>query len=182
MQNKSHFDKELKLWTNTFANFNLANFRVSGTLRFENAEKQDFSNYKAFLAIYMPVITYSLDSARFIDIYSYQMNLEKKGNFYYASPDVDQAIYLCNPKQKYWNRIYFGTSSHWIEEVIWLSKTKFILVGITKSSDEKKLPLILLGDTRSQTIEKYLTKDAGCFQSTKGYQSPKLKRIKIKGL
>ena len=179
---KKHFDKELKLWANTFNSFKLTDFKIADTLHFDNNHEQDFNNYKAFLFIYKPIVTYSSDSSQFIDIYSYQINLEKKGNYYYANPDIDQAIYLCNPKRKYWNRIFFGTSSQWIDEAIWLSKTKFILMGITKSSDDKKMPLILLSDTNSQTIEKYLTQNNSCYQNIKGYQSPKLKKLKIKGL
>ena len=152
------------------------------TLSFDNNHEQDFNYYKPFLSTYKPIVTYSTDSSKFIDIYSYQLNLEKKGDYYYANPDIDQAIYLCDPKRKYWNRIYFGTSSQWIDEVIWLSKTKFILVGITKAVDDKKLPLILIGDISRQTLEKYLDRNPACFQNTKGYESPKLKKINIKGL
>jgi hypothetical protein len=182
LQYKKYFDQELNQWTKTFSNFNLKDFKPSDTLQFENNYKQDFSRYKEFLLTYKPIITYSPDSSTFIDIYSYQLNLEKKGNSYYVNGEIDQAILLCNLKRKYWDRIYFGSFSQWIDEVVWISNTKFIMVGITKSAEDKKNPLILVGDTEKQALVEYLTVNNNSFQSDQGYRSAKLKRIKIEGL
>ena len=182
LQQKKYFNQELKLWTNTFNNFNLSDFKLEDTLHFDNNFPQDFNSYKKFLSTYKPIVTYLPDSSKLIDIYSYQLNLEKKGNYYEANAGIDQAVLLCDPKEKYWNRIYFGTNSQWIDEVIWISKTKFILVGIFKLEDEKKKPLILFGDTNKQTLIKYLNTNQSIFQNGKGYSSIKLKRLNIKGL
>ena len=182
LKQDKYFDQELKQWTKSFRNFNITDFKVEDTIHFTNNFQQDFNSYKKFLSIYKSIITYSADSSKFIDIYSYQLNLTKKGNYYEANPDIDQAVLLCNPKIKYWNTIYFGTSSQWIEEVIWISNAKFILVGIIKSEDDKKKPLILIGDSRKQTIMKYLSSNKYCFQSNISYSSKKLKRLSIKGL
>jgi hypothetical protein len=182
LQHKKYFDIELKQWTKSFSDFSLSDFKLVDTLQFENNFTLDFKSLKEFLSVYRDVITYSGDSSKFIDIYSYQLNLEKKGGFYEATPDIDQAILLCNPKAEYWNRIFFGTSSQWIDEVVWLSETKFLLVGITKSKDDEKKPLILVGDTNKQTLIKYIDTNKQTFQIDKGYSSIKLKRIKIKGI
>jgi hypothetical protein len=151
-------------------------------VHFDNNYQQDFNSYRKFLSIYKTIITYSADSSKFIDIYSYQLNLEKKRNYYEAHPDIDQAVLLCDPKAKYWNRIYFGTNSQWIDDVIWISKTKFILVGIIKSEDNKNAPLLLFGDSDNQTLVEYRSTNKSTFQNDKGYSSLKLKKIKIKGL
>ncbi|HMU46781.1 MAG TPA: hypothetical protein PKC72_10460 [Chitinophagaceae bacterium] len=182
LQHKKHFDTELKQWAKSFSDFSLSDFKLSDTLRFDNNYPQDLKSLKEFLSAYKPIMTYSVDSSKFIDIYSYQLNLEKKKNYYEANPDIDQAILLCDPKAKYWDRIFFGTSSQWIDDVIWISKTQFILVGITKSEDDKRRPLILLGDTNKQSLLKYVDTNKQTFQSDKGYSSLKLKRITIKGL
>lgn len=182
LQQAKHFDQELRFWTNTFSNFRLSDFKLEDTLHFDNNFPQDFNSYKKFLSTYKRIITYLPDSSKFIDIYSYQLNLEKKENFYEATVEIDQAILLCNPKAKYWNSIYFGTSSQWIDEVVWISKTRFILVGIIKSEDYKKKPLILFGDTNKQILIKYLNINKNTFQSDNGYTSTKLKRININGL
>ena len=182
LKQKKHFEQELKLWTKTFSKFNLTDFKLVDTLHFDNNFPQDFNSYKKFLSIYKPLMTYLSDSSKFIDIYSYQLNLEKKGNYYEANPDLDQAVLMCDLKAKYWNRVYFGTSSQWIDEVIWISKTRFILVGIIKSEDDKKKPQILFGDTNKQTLLKYLNTNKTTFQNKIGYTSTKLKKINIKGL
>jgi hypothetical protein len=182
LQHKKYFDRELKAWTATFSNFNLSSFKATDTAAFENNYAQDWNYLKEFLATYKPIITYSPDSSKFVDIYSYQLNLEKKGKYYYANQDIDQAILLFDRKKKYWDRIYFGTSSHWIDEVVWISNTQFIMVGITKNSSDKKKPLILVGDVNKQAIVTYLTNNENSIQTDRGYSSRKLKRIDIKGL
>ena len=182
LQQSKYFDKELKQWTKTFSNFNLSAFKIKDTLHFDNNSKQDFNSFKKFISIYKPIITYSTDSSTFIDIYSYQLNLDKKGDHYKANTEIDQAVLLCNPKTKYWNRIYFGGYSQWIDEVLWITTTKFLLVGIIKSADNKKNPHILLGDTDKQTLAEYVYTNKASFQNNKGYKSTKLKKIKIENL
>ncbi|MCB9261468.1 MAG: hypothetical protein H6607_03760 [Flavobacteriales bacterium] len=179
---KNCFDNELKEWVATFDNFNLSSFNVKDTVAFDGDYEQDSNYLKTFLDIYKPIITYSPDSTLFIDIYSYQLNLEKNGKYYYASPDIDQAILLFDNQKKYWNRIYFGTNSRWIDEVIWVSCNEFIMVGITKNLEDKKTPLILIGNVDKRTMLMYMTSDQNCFQTDTGYSSYKLKHINIKGL
>jgi hypothetical protein len=36
LQQKKHFDQELKQWTKSFSNFNLSDFKVEDTLHFDN--------------------------------------------------------------------------------------------------------------------------------------------------
>ena len=182
LQQKKYFDQELKKWANSFSKFNLSHFNVQDRLHFDNNYQQDFKELKKFLSIYKPIITFSKDSSKFIDIYSYQLGLEKKGNYFEANPDIDQAILLCDKKTKYWDRIYFGGMSRWIDEAIWTTATKFILVGISRSTDYKRTPLIILGDTEKQTLIEYLSINKSDFQNNKGYSSLKLKRLTIKGL
>jgi hypothetical protein len=179
---KKQFTHAFKQWTSTFNNFDLFSFEALDTIPFENGFEQNMDNYKDFLSIHEPIITYSQDSSRFIDIYSHQLNLQKKGNNYYANPDIDQAILLCIPQKKYWNKIYSGTSLQWIDEVLWLTDTNFILAGILKSKDQKNTPLILLGDTDKEELILYVSNNKSCFQNDLGYSSPKLKNIKIEGL
>lgn len=180
VQYNIQFNTELKLWKSTFHNFNLADFKVTDTAAFENNFPQDFDGYKAFLSTYKPILSYSSDRSKFIDIYSYQLNLERKGNHYEATPEIDQAVFLCNPKQKYWNRICFGGTTNWIDEVAWVNSTTFILAGIVKDEQDKKMPVLYIGETEKQTMVRYInTKN---FQGKENYRSPKLKRIKITGL
>ena len=132
LTNKKYFDEGLQSWTKSSSNFTLSEFEITDTLKFDNNEEQGFKTYKKKSFYLYAYLIYNTDSSKFIDIYSYQLNLARNGKYYFANPYIDQAIYLCDPKKKYWNRIYFTTSgTEQIEEVIWISRTKFILTGIT---------------------------------------------------
>lgn len=177
-----YFENELKPWTNSYSDFDLSQFKKSNTSSFDNNYGQSLEKLKSFLSIYKPIITFTKDSSKFIDIYSYELNLEKKGKYFIANPDIDQCIYLCSPKIRYWNRICFIGGSGGIDEVIWLSNDKFILVGGVLDSDGKRKPLIYLGDTINQSIDEFIDMNLSCAQKSKGYYSPKLKRLNIKGM
>lgn len=177
---KKFFGDELQIWTSSFTNFNLTEFKKSGLDSFDNDLEINFIYLKPFLEIYKPIITFTEDSIQFIDIYSYQLNLQKKGETYSANIEIDQAIFLCNLKTKDWNRIYFLGASGWIDEIIWISNTKFIMVGIEKDLKNNNKPVIYLGDTDKQILEVFRNRNNNCIQNLKGYRSPKLKGIKIK--
>jgi hypothetical protein len=167
-------NEKLLPWINAFDSFRLSDFRLIDTLGFENNFEQDFTYYADFLSIYKPIVTYSPDKSRFIDIYSYELNLEKKGKYFYANPDIDQAIFLCDIPKGYWNRIYFTTtSSQWVDEVVWLTNTKFLLAGSTRSKDNKNMPVMLIGDIDTQSLEEYVNTTS--FSNAKQYISTKLK-------
>ena len=93
LQYKQHFDQELKPWTNSFYHFNLANFKKGKTLPFEGGSAQDLASYKKFISTYKPILTFSPDSSKFIDLFTVQLNLVKVGDLYEANADDGGAIY-----------------------------------------------------------------------------------------
>jgi len=124
---KSRFNNELKAWAKTISNFNLASFKTTDTISFENLNYYDIKSLKEFYSIYKPALTFSKDNNKFIDIYSYELNLEKKGSkIVYSGSEVEQAISLCDIKTKRWTRILFCGYSLRIQDVIWLTSTKFM--------------------------------------------------------
>lgn len=126
-------NKDLPEWTTSFENFNWNDFvKVDSIADFEKVQKQSFKDLKKFQNIYNPIISYSEKKDKFIDIYSYQLNLEKKNEKYYSNIDVGQAIYLCNIKNKYWERIAYNEYSKSFDDVIWINKNEFLLVGSKK--------------------------------------------------
>lgn len=182
IQYKKHFDQELKPWTNSFYHFNLANFKKGKSLPFENGDPKDFTSYKEFIANYGPILTFLPDSSKFIDPYTAQLNLEKAGDHYEASADDGGPVLLCDPATKYWDRVCYNAPGRWVDEVTWVSKTTFILAGITKPSPDTLEPYILIGDTEKKVLQEYLNTNPKCFEHDPFYSSPKLKRLKIEGL
>jgi hypothetical protein len=180
---RKYIEKDLGNWVSSFRNFNFSDFKKSETLVFENNSPGSFEDLDSFYTIYKPILTFSKDSTCFIDIYSYQLNLEKKGVNYLSMADIDQAISLCDLKAKYWNRIYFATTDgSWIDDAIFIPGNKFILVGIIKNNNNDNLPLILIGDIKKQTLDLYESNNSSCMQKATGYLDPKLRRIKISEL
>lgn len=174
---KSHFDSSLKTWRQSFKNFQLKQFKLTDTIKFENIPFADAEDLKEFYSIYKPALSFSGDKSKFIDIYSYWLNLEKKGNKLVDNPEVDQAISLCNLKTKKWTRIFFCGYSTRVEEVLWLTDTKFILTGSYLGDSDLSHPKIFIGDIPKQ---QFLVYDNNLSIATKaGYVSPKLKALNI---
>src|ERR1700733_1656472 len=103
---KQYIKKELSNWTTTFSNFSILDFTKSETVKFGDSNPQKIRGLKSFFSIYKPLLAFSKDSSKFIDIYSYQLNLQKKANRFVATGDVDQAVYLYDIKRNYSRRIY----------------------------------------------------------------------------
>jgi len=173
-----YFNGLLKKWTQQFNDFNLSDFYKIQSQEFEAIPTHDFSKLNEFYSIYKPLISFSKDKNKFIDIYSYQLNLERKGDSYIASPEIDQEIDLCDLKNKKWERILF----RWIDEVIWTSSTQFILVGIDQGGDKSE-PLIYLGNTETRSFTIFASKNKNCIRK-RGfyYHSTALEKMKIEGL
>jgi hypothetical protein len=180
---RDYFSGELKQWVITFENFRLSDFRMMDSLVFDNNDRRDFGSLTAFLQVYKPILTFSRDSAQFIDPYSGQLNLTKEGNHYVANVDDGGGVYLCNTKKKYWTRIFYNSISQWIDEVLWVSPRVFILVGIIKDNRERRLPVIYISDESRQLLFEYRSMNKDCCQKGKTvYQSPHLKKMDIRGL
>lgn len=179
---KLHFDNELSSWTKTFTEFDLSIFHREKVETFEDIGYMDIKDIKDFYSIYQPALTYSPDQNQFIDIYSYWLNLEKKGKKIVSyGGEADQAIVLCNFKSNKWTRIAFRGTTERIQEVIWLTNSEFILVGIRDDENmpDKQRPVIYIGDTITKTFKSFLSKDTKSFQKSGGYDSPKLLKLKI---
>jgi hypothetical protein len=172
----------LKPWTSTFSNFKLTDFNLLNSKPFESNYKQDLKDINSFYSIYKPILTFSADSTAFLDIYSYQLNLEKKNGKIIANPDIDQAIMLYNNKSGYWDRICFGSASIHFEEAIWIDNEKFILLAVENSRENYRTPYIFIGDLKTQIIFCYTNNNSSCVQKTTGYTSDKLRQLKIEGL
>ena len=176
---QSHFDKELKGWTKTISNFKLSSFKPTDTIPFGNSDYYGIKSLKEFYSIYKPALTFSKDSNKFIDIYSYELNLEKKDNkIVYSGSEVDQAISLCDIKMKRWTQILFCGYSLRIQEVIWLTNTRFMMVGSVENEESKYPPVIYIGDITNNSFEIFSSSDSNC-QQNKGYDSPKLAKLNI---
>jgi len=174
---RNYFDSNLKEWTKSFKDFHLSKFKLADTMKFENLPFGDTSDLTEFYKLYKPALSFSNDNTRFLDIYSYWLNLEKKGNKVVANTDVDQLVSLCDVKNNKWIRIFFCGLSTRIDEAIWITDTKFILAGTELSENNVFHPKVLIGNTIKQTFLVYVDKE--CEATKVRYTSAKLKKLNI---
>ncbi len=174
---KPYFDNNLKRWTHSFKNFHLEKIKISDTIRFENFPFGDTKKLKAFYKLYKPALSFSLDTSQFIDIYSYWLNLEKRGNKIIANAEVDQAVSLCDLKNNKWTRIYFCGYSTRIDEAVWIDSQKFILAGTLLDDNDVFHPKILIGDMTKKVF--YVYTDSVSVALKTGYTSAKFKKLNI---
>ena len=174
---KPFFDKNLKRWTQSFKNFHFEKIRISDTVSFENTPFCDTKNLKAFYNLYKPGLSFSWDTSHFLDIYSYWLNLEKKGNKIVANAEVDQAVSLCDLKNNKWIRIYFCGYSTRIDEAVWIDRRYFILAGTLLDYKDVFHPKILIGDMTKKVF--YVYNDSVSMALETGYTSEKFKKLNI---
>jgi hypothetical protein len=181
---KTYFDNQLKGWTKTFNTFSLASFEKYGSTAFENIDYMDIEDVQDFYTVYKPALSFSPDKKQFLDIYSYWLALEKEGKTIVSrGGEPDQVISLCNFKTRKWTRILFQGTTERIQDALWISNSKFILVGTRENASGKQSPVIYLGDIVTKTFKVFILKKAvRYFQKSSGYNSPKLLRLKIKQL
>ena len=174
---KNYFDNDLKDWTKSFKDFKLSTFRLTDTTNFENLPFRDTSDLKEFYKLYKPALSFSSNKTQFLDIYSYWLNLEKKGNKVISNAEVDQLVSLCDLKNNRWTRILFCGLSTRIDEALWLTNTKFILAGTLLDENNIFHPKVLIGDTDKQILLVYLNDESVALKT--GYTSPKFKKLNI---
>ena len=149
---KPLIEKGLSQWMNSFKDFQFDSFHQVAVRGFQENEYNNVSDLSQFYSLYKPSLSFSPDSSQFIDLFSNGITLEKKGKKIIAIGDVDQAVTLCNLKTKNWKSIIsFGPSAS-MEEVLWVSPSKFLLAGTMQNDDGKQQPVLLLADTDKKSF------------------------------
>ncbi|MBI5370921.1 MAG: hypothetical protein HZA79_02715 [Sphingobacteriales bacterium] len=144
------------------------------------AQGEEFAELDSFYAIYKPLIRFSPDKKYFVDSYSYQLNLVRKGNRYVANVEVDQQVFLYDTQNGVSYSIFFGGTERWIDEEIWLNNTTLLLAGIEKNGDADRYPVFCTINTVTGVIIQYSCTNQLCIQHI-AYQSPRLAKMKIEG-
>ena len=174
---KNYFDHDLKNWTKSFKDFKLSRFTLTDTTNFENLPFRDTTDLKEFYKLYKPALSFSSNKTQFLDIYSYWLNLEKKGNKVISNAEVDQLVSLCDLKNNRWTRIFFCGLSTRIDEALWVTNTTFILAGTLLDENNIFHPKVLIGDIEKQILLVYLNDESVALKT--GYTSPKFKKLNI---
>ena len=172
---------EAKEWVAVFCQFKSTAFNLTDTFRMRRSpDTATKAELDSFYAIYKPLIRFSPDGHFFADIYSYQLNLEKDGDQFVATPEIDQQVELFDTKKNITYGLVSGGTENWIDEAFWLDDSNLILAGITKDSLANRHPVILVVNTNTGLIQEFSCSDEKCIQTGR-YSSPGLSRLIITG-
>ena len=173
---------EAKEWVAVFCEFKSTAFNLADTFRMRRSpDTSVVAELDSFYAVYKPLLQFSPDGLFFADLYSYQLNLEKEGDHFVATPEIDQQVELFDIKKNITYSLVSGGTENWIDEAIWLDKDNLILAGIRKDSLANRHPVIFVVDTNTGLIQEYSCSDEKCIQTGR-YSSPGLSRLKITGI
>jgi hypothetical protein len=172
IQYRPFFNEQFKGWSGTVRNLWLYEFHLKDSLAFNVLPyldpKKDIRN---FYSIYKPLLYFSEDKTQFVDIYSYGLNLQRKGDKIVANAEAEQGITLCDFKANKWQQILiFGDV--WIQDVCWVTQTQFIMVGSTSDiASTDRLPIVYIGDVLKRKCYSYTSSNHSCIQA-EDYKTP----------
>lgn len=173
---------EAKEWVTDFCEFKSTEFNLTDTFRIRSRpDTTTATELDSFYAIYKPLIRFSPDGRFFADLYSYQLNLEREGDHFAATPEIDQQVELFDTKENTTYSLVYGGTENRIDEALWLDNNSLILAGIRKDSLANRHPVIYFVDTNTGLIQEFSCSDEKCIQKSR-YSSPGLSRLKITGL
>ncbi len=173
---------EAKEWVAVFCEFKSTAFNLADTFRMRRSpDTSVVAELDSFYAVYKPLLQFSPDGLFFADLYSYQLNLEKEGDHFVATPEIDQQVELFDIKKNITYSLVSGGTENWIDEAIWLDKDNLILAGILKDSLANRHPVIFVVDTNTGLMQEFSCSDEKCIQTGR-YSSPGLSRLKITGI
>jgi hypothetical protein len=175
---KSTFNGALKKWTQTFTDFNLADFKpVGAPSQFLNTDIVEAKNKITFYPIYKAAVSTSPNGQYVIDSYAYLFLEKKQGRFTTTGSDVEQSIRLGNARQRKWRQIaYYGYAQR-VEDVTWVNDDTFILAASRLNKANKNIPVIIIGHINRQSLSTFETANPNCYQKVGGYTSPKLNKL-----
>lgn len=109
---------------------------------------------------YYPLFIYNTDSSYAIDLYSYNILLEKrKGKIIVQDSGPDTEVALIDLKNKTGKRIYFGGSSSAVLDAKWINNQEFLLLTGEVLSGTKFQPRVLKYNLADNSIANFVYPD-----------------------
>lgn len=130
-----------------------AGYKTELDLEVTNNVPEDWS---AYIKKYKDFLIYNPDQSFAVDLVSAYIDIEFKHGAYYGVSDVDQAVLLVDMKHKRFVQIAFCGPSGGYEEVKWLNKYQFIIVGYFQMDEEQYIPTITFVDLVAKTKLAYM--------------------------
>lgn len=134
-------------------------YYVADSTPFEHFEPAAMPN--DMFTEFKPYFIYSTDSSKALDIYSYNLVLEKRKSGWTASgrePDIQ--VNLIDVSNKTAQRIYFTGTGTTLVDGAWLNDSTVAVVGFEAADDNYLYPSVKVFYLKSQLIKNYLSPDS----------------------
>ena len=179
----SVFNGELKGWTESFKNFDIHSFTNCSVRDFHEETKINIkdSSWKNYMDLYKPILSFSPDGRKFVDIYEYSLDLEKRNDSIFANFAGETQTYLYDLNNKTQTKLFFLGFQGEAQDVAWIDNDKFIITVTQNTDDTSQVePRIYLGDCKKRKLYDFTSSDSTCCQEIRGYSYPtKLDSLKI---
>ncbi|MBO9562182.1 MAG: hypothetical protein J7621_05380 [Niastella sp.] len=142
-----------------------------------------FKPDKNFFASYGPFLKYSPDKSMFIDLDSYNIDIQKdsKGRFTGNEIGPDFEVSLVNLKDSTRTRLVFLGPGGSIEDGLWLDDNTLVLMGVHENEKGQEAATLWRYHLPTKTYYLYELSDTAVAGSLRGYwKTERLKNVQIK--
>lgn len=117
---------------------NWSDFRLTNTWSEDSLLSSQFTPEKNYYAYYGPLLKYSPDSSRFIDLDSYNMHIAKnnRGQLIASPSGPDYEVSLVDSATGTKQRLLFLGPGSSVEDAIWLDNDNLALLGVMDYDDD----------------------------------------------
>lgn len=139
--------------------FDWSQFALKEVWEDDSLPSKPFRPDRDFFAAYGKLLKYSPDSSRFIDLDSYNIQLEKDKNGHWTrgiegGPDNETSLVDLNDSTR--TRLFFFGPGSSVEDAVWANSNTVYLVGVYENPDsEKQVPVVWKYEVDNNTFYLY---------------------------
>ncbi len=153
-------------------------FAVTKYWKEENPLRQAFTPDSGYYDLYGPLLKYSPDSTRFIDLDSYNLDLHKDRSGRLIAnpqgPDTEVSLIDLNKNQQ--TRLVFLGPGSSVEDAGWIDNNNLVLIGYQEDDSLTKANAVIWHfNLADQVTHLYEVSDENWVTSIKGYSRQRLK-------
>jgi hypothetical protein len=163
--------------------FNWNTFQLTRFWKEDTMLKRPFTPAPGYFENYGPLLKYSPDSTKFIDLDSYNIAIRRnaKGERIGLPQGPDTEVNLVDVNKKESTRLIFLGPGNSIEDASWLDNENLVLVSSVDNSDAKPNASVIKFNLPSRTYYVYETADTAVVNNLKGYwKRERLKNVIMK--
>jgi hypothetical protein len=163
--------------------FDWSKFSMTSSWADSSLPVSPFKPDKNYFASYGPFLKYSPDKSMFIDLDSYNIDIQRdsKGRFTGNGIGPDTEVSLVNLKDSTKTQVVFLGPGGSIEDGLWLDNNTLVLMGVHRNEKDQEIATLWRYHLPTKTFYLYELPDTTAAGSLKGYwKTERLKDVQIK--